>query len=101
MTKELPIEAAVEVKSYKIVKLIFGIIFDLIGMFPSAFPPIAIIMDPIWASLSAFIISKMYKGNVGKIAAAIDFIEELFPFVDVIPTFTLTWIYVYLIKKEK
>ena len=101
MTKELQIETIRQVNSFKTAKLIFGIIFDLIGMFPSVFLPIAIIMDPIWAPFSAFIMTRMYKGNVGRIAGVIDFVEELFPFIDVIPTFTLTWIYVYIIKKEK
>ena len=40
----------------------------------------------------------MYKGNKGKIAAAITFIEEAMPGLDVIPTFTLMWIYTYVIS---
>ncbi len=97
MNQEIQIENKAEVKSNKMIKLILGIIFDATGMIPSAFPPIAFI----WAPLSAFIMTRMYKGNVGKIAGIIDFLEEIFPIVDVIPTFTLTWVYVYLIKKEK
>jgi hypothetical protein len=31
----------------------------------------------------------------------ITFLEEILPFSDFIPTFTLTWIYNYWIKKNK
>ena len=42
---------------------------------------------------------KMYKGTTGKVAGIIGFIEEIFPFIDIIPTFTLTWLYTYVYKK--
>lgn len=78
-------------------KLYVGIIFDLIGMTPTIFPPFALI----WAPLSGFVLASMYKGSIGKIAGILDFIEELVPGLDFIPTFTLTWLYVYKIKGEK
>jgi hypothetical protein len=46
------------------------------------------------------LMSRMYKGTIGKLGGTIAFLEEIIPFTDVIPTFTLTWIYTYLIKKE-
>jgi hypothetical protein len=42
----------------------------------------------------------MYKGTVGKIAGLFGTIEELIPFTDIIPTFTITWFYTYIIRKE-
>ena len=42
--------------------------------------------------------TKMYKGTKGKIGGIISFFEEIFPFSDIIPTFTLMWIYTYIIK---
>jgi len=78
-------------------KLFLGIIFDLIGMLSIVFPPI----DFIWAPLSAYLMMKLYKGNVGKIAGIISFIEEAIPGLDFIPSFTLTWLYVYVFKKDK
>jgi uncharacterized membrane protein len=77
-------------------KLYIGIIFDLIGMSPTLFPPLALV----WAPLSGLILAAMYKGKIGKVAGIFDFAEELLPFVDFIPTFTLTWFYVYEIRKE-
>jgi hypothetical protein len=44
--------------------------------------------------------TKMYKGTSGKIAGIISFLEEILP-LDIIPTFTIMWIYTYLIKKEE
>lgn len=97
MYKTLPFEGRQTSKTNKTTKLFLGIIFDLIGMFPTLFPPVALL----WAPLSAVLLALMYKGKVGKIAGVFDFIEELIPGVDFIPTFTITWIYVYIIKVEK
>ena len=71
MTKELQVETIPQVKSHKMAKLVVGIL-----------------------------LAKMYKGNTGIIAAIFGFLEELVPFTDVIPTFTITWVYTYVIKKE-
>ena len=43
----------------------------------------------------------MFKGTAGKLAGVFGFIEELLPFVDVIPTFTITWFYTYVIRGGK
>lgn len=81
-------------------KLILGIVFDAIGMISFSIPFLGEFSDVVWAPVSSFLIARMYKGSLGKVAGIVSFIEELFPFTDVIPTFTLTWIYCYLIKKE-
>lgn len=81
-------------KSKKKTKLYLGIALDLIGMTPSLFPPLALI----WAPISGLILASMYKGRLGKMAGIFDFAEELIPVVNFIPTFTLTWFYVYEIQ---
>lgn len=88
-------------KSDKKTKLILGILFDLIGMLSYVVPIFAEVTDLIWAPISGFIMMAMYKGTTGKVAGVISFIEEVFPFIDFIPTFTLTWVYKYIIKKDK
>lgn len=80
--------------------LILGIVFDLIGYASYGIPIIAEITDVIWAPIAGFLLSRMYKGMLGTVGGIFGFIEELLPGVDFIPTFTLTWIYKYLIKKE-
>jgi hypothetical protein len=81
-------------------KLFLGIIFDIIGMSTYSFPLVGEIFDLIWAPISGILLAKMYKGKVGTIAGIFGFSEELLPFTDAIPTFTLTWIYVYVLKKK-
>ena len=80
--------------------LILGIIFDLIGMLSFTIPGIGEFSDVIWAPIGAIALSQMYKGTVGKIGGILEFVEEIFPFTDFIPTFTLTWIYTYVFKKQ-
>lgn len=75
-------------------KLILSIILDALGFIPIPF------IDVIWAPLTSYIMINMYKGKEGKIAGIVSFLEEILP-LDVIPTFTLMWIYTYVINKEK
>lgn len=86
-------------KKYQL--LLLGILFDGLGMISFAIPFIGEFSDVVWAPLSAFLIYKMYGGTLGKSVGIISFIEEIGVFgTDFLPTFTLTWIYKYLIKKE-
>ena len=78
-------------------KLALGILFDAFGYISIIFPP----FDFVWAPASAWLMIKLYKGKKGKIAAAISFIEEALPFLDIIPTFTLMWIYTYIFSSEQ
>lgn len=85
----------------KYVLLFLSILFDAMGMLSYLVPVLGESFDIIWAPIAAFLIFKMYKGTEGKIAGAVTFIEEAMPGLDLIPTFTLTWVYKFLIKKEK
>ena len=87
-------------KSDKKTKLILSLIFDGIGMFTYLVPVFAESLDIIWAPISGILLVLMYKGTVGKIAGLFGTIEELIPFTDIIPTFTITWFYTYIIRKE-
>ena len=80
-------------------KLILGIVFDGIGMLSFAIPFLGEFSDVVWAPISGFLMTQMYKGRIGKIGGIISFIEEMFPFTAFIPSFTLTWIYYYKVKK--
>jgi hypothetical protein len=86
-------------KEKKYVLLILGLVFDAIGMLSFMIPGIGEFSDVIWAPVSALLIYKMYKGVEGKIGGTVSFFEEIIPGLDIIPTFTLTWIYKFLIKK--
>ena len=81
--------------------LILGIVFDAVGMLSFTIPYLGEFSDVIWAPLAGFLMTWMYKGNIGKVGGIFAFLEEIIPFTDFIPSFTLTWIYNYWIKKEK
>lgn len=81
-------------------KLMLGLLLDGIGMLSFAIPLIGEFSDVVWAPLAGFLMTMMYKGRVGKVAGVLTFVEEIIPFTDVIPSFTLTWFYTYCIKKN-
>ncbi|MDH7445814.1 hypothetical protein [Aquimarina sp. 2201CG14-23] len=83
-------------------KLGLSILFDIIGVVTSSYviPIIGDVGDVIWAPLAAILMTRMYKGNVGKAAGVFTFIEEAIPGLDVIPTFTIMWVYTYVFKKQ-
>jgi hypothetical protein len=97
MTKEVTTES---LKSTKKRDLFLSILFDAIGYLSYSVPFLGEISDVIWAPIAGLILLKMYKGTVGTIGGITVFIEELIPGLDFIPTFTLTWIYTYWIKKR-
>lgn len=87
-------------KTDKKAKLILSLIFDGIGMLSYIVPIFAESLDVIWAPISGLLLVIMYKGAVGKIAGLFGTVEELIPLTDIIPTFTITWFYTYIIRKE-
>ena len=86
-------------KNYK--KLALCVLLDAVGYLSFVFPGIGELTDIIWAPASAYIMTKLYKGQQGKIAAGISFLEEAMPGLDIIPTFTLMWFYTYVFSSDK
>jgi hypothetical protein len=62
-------------------------------------PGIGEFTDVIWAPLAAWLMTRMYKGRSGQIAGIVTFIEELVPGLDIIPSFTLMWLYTFVFSK--
>lgn len=93
--QEIPV-----VKDEKLKKLFLGLLFDGIGMISFSIPLLGEFSDVIWAPVAAFIMTRMYKGRVGRAASILTFVEEIIPFTDVIPSFTITWIYTYYFQKQ-
>lgn len=75
----------------KTTKFILGFCFDALGYVSFIVP----LFDVIWAPLSGYLMTQLYDGKKGKVAGVLVFIEEALPFSDVIPTFTIMWIYSY------
>lgn len=88
-------------KGLKTRRLFLGLLFDGIGMLSFTISMLGEFSDVVWAPIAGYIMTRMYKGNIGKIAAGVGFLEELIPFTDSIPTFTVMWFYTYYIKKQK
>lgn len=86
-------------KKYK--NLLLGLLFDIIGMLSFALPFIGDFSDIIWAPFAGWLMTRMYKGKVGQAAGVFTFIEEIIPGFDVIPTFTIMWLYTYVFKKSE
>ena len=80
--------------------LFLGILFDAVGMLSFAVPYIGEFSDVVWAPIAGYLMTWMYKGTVGRVGGVVTFLEEIVPFSDFIPTFTITWMYNYLIKKQ-
>jgi len=78
-----------------------GLLFDAIGMLTMFIPVIGPFLDILWAPYAAKTMRDMYEGEEGKIASIIVFIEEILPITDFIPTFTLMWIYTFVVQGKK
>ena len=48
--------------------------------------------DIIWAPLSGLIFYKLFGGRFGMIGGVLNFLEEIIPFTDIIPSFTIAWV---------
>lgn len=72
--------------------LAFSLILDAIGFIP--------FIDLVWAPFSGYLMTKLYKGEKGKIAGIFAFIEEIIPGTDFIPTFTIMWLYTYVFSNS-
>lgn len=96
---ELLINSTVETNS-KYRKLLLCFLLDFIGYLSYLIPFFGEFTDVIWAPISAFLITRMFKGTIGKVGGVFAFIEEIMPGLDFIPTFTITWLYSnYIMKK--
>jgi hypothetical protein len=73
--------------------LAFCIAMDVIGCASYIFPGLTEFADVVWAPISAFIFYKTFGGRVGQIGAIINFVEEIIPFTDIVPSFTIAYFY--------
>jgi hypothetical protein len=71
--------------------LAFCLVMDALGMASFALPFFGELFDLVWAPLSAFIYWRTFGGVKGFFGGTFNFLEELLPGMDFIPTFTITW----------
>ena len=88
------------VKNDKMSKLFLCLLFDGIGMLSYAVPVFGEAIDFIWAPISGILLVLMFNGTAGKLAGIFGFMEEL-TILDIIPTFTITWLFTYVLRGGK
>lgn len=67
------------------------VLMDMIGMASYLLPGIGETFDLVWAPVSGYMFYKLFGGRLGLIGGVLDFLEEILPFTDVIPSFTIAW----------
>lgn len=71
----------------------FCILMDLLGCATYLLPVLGEWFDILWAPVSAFIFYKSFGGRKAIYGALFNFVEEILPGTDIIPTFTIVWIW--------
>jgi len=67
------------------------IVLDLAGMANYLIPALGEVTDLVWAPVSAMIFYALFGGRIGKLGGVLNFLEEIIPFTDIIPSFTIAW----------
>ena len=75
--------------NYKVKKLVLCVLLDAVGCVSFAIPLVGEFSDIIWAPIAAMISYKMFGEKRGKYIALTTFAEEILPFTDIIPSFTI------------
>ena len=73
------------------------ILLDLVGMASYFIPALGEFADVVWAPISGYIFFVLFGGRFGVIGGVLNFLEEIIPFTDIIPSFTIAW---FIRKKE-
>ena len=80
--------------------LIFCILMDLVGYATYAVPFLGELGDIIWAPISSIIFMATFGGWKGALGGIGNFIEEILPGTDFIPSFTIMWFIQNMQKKN-
>ncbi len=80
--------------------LVFCIIMDMIGYATYAIPLFGEFADIVWAPVSAIIFFISFGGWKGALGGIANFIEEILPGTDFIPSFTIMWLLQQYRKKN-
>ena len=77
------------------------VLMDLLGCASYLIPFLGEFFDLVWAPVSAIIYVKLFGGVKGVFGGVFNFLEELLPGLDIIPTFTITWFLLYHKRSKK
>jgi hypothetical protein len=85
----------------KLPSLAVCLVMDFLGYATYAIPVLGEFFDVIWAPISALIFMRMFGGTRGFFGGIFNFVEEILPGLDFIPTFTITWFIQYFSRKKE
>lgn len=71
-------------------KLLICIIIDIIGTSSELLPIVGEVTDAVWAPIAALTMRNLFEGS--NVVFALEFIEEILPFTDVLPLATICWV---------
>ena len=77
------------------------LVMDFLGYATYSVPFLGEFADIIWAPVSAFIFFRMFGGLKGILGGAFNFVEEILPGLDFIPTFTIAWAVQYFRRSKE
>jgi hypothetical protein len=77
----------------KSTSLVLCIVMDLVGYATYSIPVLGELGDLIWAPISALVFFRMFGGWKGAFGGLFNFVEEILPGMDFIPSFTLMWLW--------
>ena len=60
-------------------------------------PALGEFADVVWAPISGYLFFTLFGGRFGMIGGVLNFLEEIIPYTDIIPSFTIAW----FIRKRK
>ncbi len=80
--------------------LIFCVLMDIIGFATYSIPILGEFGDILWAPVSAVIFFLTFGGFKGAVGGLFNFIEEIIPGTDFIPSFTMMYFYQRNGKKQ-
>ncbi|MFN8250375.1 MAG: hypothetical protein U0V75_00740 [Ferruginibacter sp.] len=66
-------------------------LLDAVGMLTYLIPALGEFGDIVWAPVSGFLFYKLFGGRFGLIGGVLNFLEEIIPLTDIIPSFTIAW----------
>ena len=81
--------------------LAFCVLMDLIGYATYIIPGVGEFADIIWAPISGIIFFITFGGWKGAFGGVFNFIEEILPGTDFIPSFTIMWVLKRLGKPQQ
>ncbi len=67
------------------------VLLDAVGMMTYLIPALGEFGDIVWAPISGFLFYRLFGGRFGLVGGVLNFLEEVLPFTDIIPSFTIAW----------